>query len=321
MFKKVIYKLLKNTELIKNRYVNFLYNYDRERFIKYSGLNEDNSEFIATKIRLFVHAIEKGMSLKNAREGFGRQKIEELIELFYKYKSFDNTQDKQVIELTRCLISKYIQHQRGKMDLSFIPEEFYDNCSIEAGALIISKEEYCKDSDFNQVALNRHSIRDFSPEPVRREDLISAVKLAQTAPSACNRQPVKVYVCDVKKKCEEIIKMHGGFNGFENISAILAVTGNLTMYQNEYERNTVFVDGGIFLMNLLYSLQYYKIANCPIIWGTEPYNDNILYKLLNIPKNEEIISLVATGYFPEEEAKSACSAKRDINDVIRFADN
>ena len=114
--------------------------------------------------------------------------------------------------------------------------------------------------------------------------------------------------------------MHGGLNGFDFPAVIFVVTGDLTLYQNEYERNTVFVDGGIFLMNLLYSLEQFQIAACPIIWGAEPDNDQKLYKLLDIPESQEIISLVAAGNFPDGEVKVACSYKRPTETILHIVE-
>ena len=88
--------------------------------------------------------------------------------------------------------------------------------------------------------------------------------------------------------------------------------------QNEYERNTVFVDGGIFLVNLLYALNHYQIAACPVIWGAEPDNDRHIYKLLEIPQSHEIISLIAAGAFPEGRVKAARSFKRPTDTIMHF---
>ena len=60
-----------------------------------------------------------------------------------------------------------------------------------------------------------------------------------------------------REKIMKIIALHGGMRGFDIPGAIFVITGDLRLYQNEYERNTLFVDGGIFLMNLLYALDYF----------------------------------------------------------------
>lgn len=322
MIKKLIKKLLSGTRHSKSRYLNFLHKYDMNRYLQYSCMNENNDELLATKMRLLIHPLEKALSLKNVRAGFGREKVIQLIALYEEYQRI-NGKDKQVLELTESVIQNYIDFQKQfDVDLTFIPEKFFKNEADKtiSGAVDITKDIFNQLSDFEKIARNRHSIRNFASDNIEHEKLIKAVEIAQTAPSACNRQATRVYICDNKEKCEKIISKHGGMSGFTDTSAILAVTGDLNLYQNEYERNTIFVDGGIYLMNLLYALQSQGIANCPIIWGSEPDMDTFLYELLNIPKSETIISLVMAGHLPNGGAKAAKSYKRDINQVLKFID-
>ncbi|MBQ7986577.1 MAG: nitroreductase family protein [Clostridia bacterium] len=322
MIKETIKKLLANTHYGKSRYLNFLHRYDMSRYLEHSGMNENNAEILATKMRLIIHPLEKALSLKNVRAGFGKEKVMKLISLYEEYSKAGG-KDKQVIELAESIILNYIDFQsQHDVDVSFIPQKFFKNNTDKAisGAIDITSENFDALSDFERIAENRHSIRNFAPEKVDREKLAEAVRIAQTAPSACNRQSTRVYVCDNADKCKKIIARHGGMSGFTDTAAILAITGDLNLYQNEFERHTLFVDGGIFLMNLLYALGSQGIANCPIIWGSEPDNDTFLYELLNIPKSETIVSLVMVGNLPKDGAKAAKSYKRDTQDILKFID-
>ena len=96
------------------------------------------------------------------------------------------------------------------------------------------------------------------------------------------------------------------------------LTGDLNLYQNEFERNTVYVDGGIFVMNLLYSLNAFNILSCPIIWGSEPDMDGKLENLLEIPHSHKIVALVVAGYPKEKEYKAAISAKREVERILYY---
>ena len=320
MIRKIIRNLFTDSKYLKSRYLNFLHKYDMNRYLNYSGMNKQNKELLAAQMRLLIHPLEKALSLKNVRQGFGKEKVIKLISLYDEYNKIDGN-DKQVLELTESIILNYIDFQKQyDVDLSFIPERFFTTHTDKSitGAIDIEKSDFDMLADFEIVANNRHSIRSFAGGKIDREQFIKAVEIAQTSPSACNRQATRVYVCDDKDKCQKIIANHGGMSGFTDTSAILAITADLSLYQNEYERNTLFVDGGIFLMNLLYALQSQGIANCPIIWGSEPDKDNFLYELLNIPKSETIVSLIMTGKLPDEGAKAAKSYKRETNSILKF---
>lgn len=321
MLRKIKNLLLHHTGYGKSRYLNFLYRYDMQQYFAHSCMNESNGENAATQMRVLVHAIEKGMSLTNVKVGFGKEKIEELVALYYAYEQLESRSDEQVLELVRSTVRVYADYQENAGgDISFIPNEFLELCQkqpVITGAVELRKEG---NADFRKVAESRHSVRSFSREKITPERLQQAVRLAQTAPSACNRQASHVYACLNAEKIEKIMALHGGLKGFDRPAAILAVTGNLNFYQSEYERNTVFVDGGIFLMNLLYALEHFQIAACPVIWGAEPDNDGTLSSLLGIPTSHKIVSLVAAGAYPAGGVKVAVSYKRPTDTVLHFVE-
>lgn len=304
------------------RYLFALYRYDMMLFTQYSCMNNDNPEIIATKIRLLAHALEKGMSLPNPRAGFGKEKVLTLIELCDQYNAITDAKDRQAVSVAKGVISAYIKFQESHgVDINFIPESVRIECKdwkLNGGTMHIVREELT--TSFSDIAQKRHSLRYFSEKPISKEDIEKAVTLAQTAPSACNRQPINIYACTKKEGIEAILKLHGGMRGFGTPSAIFAVAGDLTLYQGEYERNTVFVDGGLFGMNLLYALDSCGIASCPIIWGCNPSDDIQMSKILSIPENHKICLLVAAGYFPGVEYNVAASVRRPLSDILHQID-
>lgn len=318
MFEKIKMYIYNKTKFGRKRYLNYLYQYDLEQYFENSLMDCDEEKRLATQIRLLVHTIEKGLSLATPKPGFGKQKVIELLKLYEKYSLNDKPEDTQIKEVVYATIASYIEFQKQyDIDLSFIPEKYQQpiKCNISVGA---SYNKLLKENSFADIAYARHSARSFSEKKIRETVIKDVVALAQTAPSACNRQATRIYACMNDSKIIQIMKMHGGFNGFEKPAVIFAVAGDLSLYQNEYERNTVYVDGGIFIMNLLYSLNAFDILSCPIIWGSEPDMDNKLERLLGIPHSQKVISLVAAGYPKGEEYKAALSAKRDVEKILYF---
>lgn len=310
----------RNTKYGKSRYLNFLHRYDMKQFLEYSCMNENEHEQLATKIRILVHAIEKGMSLPSCRPGFGKEKVSILISYCNEYKKMGNIQDPQALEMGSAIINAYIEFQQAHGEsVDFIPQQFLDgtknsNCML-AGILEVPAKEK---TNFEMIAKGRHSSRCYSERSVSVELVRSAVQLAQTAPSACNRQATRIYACTNREKIMKIIALHGGMRGFDIPGAIFVITGDLRLYQNEYERNTLFVDGGIFLMNLLYALDSLGLVACPLIWGSEPADDKKLSEILNIKPHEKIVAWISAGYCPGKAFKAAISSKRDLNTILRI---
>ena len=103
-------------------------------------MNENEHEQLATKIRILVHAIEKGMSLPSCRPGFGKEKVSILISYCNEYKKMGNIQDPQALEMGSAIINAYIKFQQAHGEsVDFIPQQFLDgtknsNCML-AGIL------------------------------------------------------------------------------------------------------------------------------------------------------------------------------------------
>lgn len=318
MFGKIKQYIYNKTKFGRTRYLNYLYQYDLKQYFDNSLMGIGEEKKLATQIRLLAHAIEKGFSLSDPKPGFGKKKIIELVYLYEKYKLYKNPEDDQIRDVVFATLNAYIQFQKSNnIDISFIPEQYRQNGKndIKAGTAYYKLLE---NNNFAEIAYARHSSRCFSKKCVSEYTIKEVIKLAQTAPSACNRQATRVYACINSHKIDEIMKMHGGLNGFDKPSVIFAVTGDLNLYQNEFERNTVYVDGGIFVMNLLYSLNAFNILSCPIIWGSEPDMDGKLENLLEIPHSHKIVALVVAGYPKEKEYKAAISAKREVERILYY---
>ena len=58
----------------------------------------------------------------------------------------------------------------------------------------------------------------------------------------------------------------------------------------------MYVDGGIFTMNLLYSLQYYNISACTLNTSLFPKDDKLLKQLL--VTDDAFIAIIAIGDCP-----------------------
>lgn len=318
MFRKIKTYIYNKTKFGRTRYLNYLYQYDLKQYFDNSVMNCEKESRLATQIRLLAHAIEKGFSLSNPKPGFGKKKILELIDLYEQYSCYKAPEDDQIEGLVYATIEAYIQFQeKYNVDISFIPAKYQEKkkVDIQVGTAF---NKVLKDNNFSEIAHSRHSSRVFSERKIEEDIIRDVVELAQTAPSACNRQATKIYACVNDNKIIEIMKMHGGLNGFDKPAVIFAITGDLNLYQNEFERNTVYVDGGIFIMNLLYSLNAFNILSCPIIWGSEPDMDGKLEKLLNIPHSNKIVALVVAGYPKGEKYKAALSAKRKTERILFY---
>ena len=123
------------------------------------------------------------------------------------------------------------------------------------------------------------------------------------------------------KKVRELLESQGGARTFAQLArAVLLISSRTDLYSGAAERNLAFVDGGIFLMNLLYALHNCGLGACPLMWNDATMDAGRARKEFHVPHDERIIALVAAGHVPET-FKVAVSQRVDLADVLVFADD
>jgi len=310
--------------LTRNRLREFVI-YDEELFFKHSSIwtTDLQSKQIGIIVLLY-HVIEKGLTMPDMKLGFGREKLIQLIDKCSDYaKKYDisNRQFKHAIGVIHEYKIIHLQKEY-KLDgeLTFKIDNLLNTIAefpiVEQ--IKITKDEYFSkvDLSFNLFSNSRKSVRNFEGT-VDLSNIFEAVELAQNTPSTCNRQPVRVHVVDDKIKLKKVLEIQKGNRGFGHlVDKAIVITSDLSIYQSAEERFTSYVDGGMYAMNLLYALHYYKVAACPLNWSKSPKEDIELRATIKIPSNEAIIVVIACGNLPDN-FKFAASIRNSYQDIIK----
>lgn len=169
--------------------------------------------------------------------------------------------------------------------------------------------------DFIQRAQNRYSVREYASKPVSQDLLDKVYEVSMKTPSVCNRQATRVYQITDPEKIATALKIQGGFNGYGMPPVLLLITSDIRAFMNNNERNEPFVDGGLFSMSLLYALEAYGLAACPLNAMFSLSQDRRTRALLNIPDYELPVMYIAVGNFPE--SVPVCrSTRRDPKAIV-----
>jgi nitroreductase len=306
--------------LVRNFYIDCLLYY------KYSTVfNQDVFNKIEALIILKYHSLEKGMLHNEIKHQFGKPTVIELSQLLKSKDVISNRHRTQVAAAYSSLCTYYELHTEHNIDISdYFSRSDYDLFKKYSYSNLSSVKKhqfstYFENSnkDFYNFSNSRCSVRDFTGESIPFDTIQNVIELAKNAPSVCNRQPVTVYYIDDKENIENIFSIQQGLKGYsDEISQLLVVVSDRNYFYSVGERNQLYIDGGIFLMNLLYALHYYKIAACPAHWGLNNDSDNEIKKILNMPDSEKVICLVAIG-IPQDEFKTALSLRRSNNEILK----
>ncbi|MCR5752142.1 MAG: nitroreductase family protein [Kiritimatiellae bacterium] len=294
------------------REVKALYDYDRDLFLKYSGaVNLQSQEAMKARIIMAYHVIEKGLTMPRRRKDFGRPMVLSLIQMLEDWKRQYGSEDEQIRYAGGVVLAYKEMHIEVGEDMS--DSEFWRKVNLfednwESKEISLQRR-YTKDTffegataSFAKFAHSRHTCRHFIGE-VPLEILQAAVELAMTTPSACNRQHSRVHCVSDHQTRDAIydIQKGKGNRGFgEDADKLLVITAELQDLRWIEERNDVFVNGGMFLMNLSYALYYYKIAHCILNWSVTIDADKTIHRLLSIPESERVIAMIACGNAPDE---------------------
>ncbi len=279
---------------------------------------------VEAKIILHYHAIEKGFLHDKFKFRFGENRVQELIILLKKPIVKSNSQRTQIAAAYLSICKYYEIHDLNNIDIS----DYYDRSEYGIFKKLVrinddivknhAREDYFKyrQCDFERFSKSRVSIRNFSGERIPFNIIEKVIELSLSAPSVCNRQPNKIYYVDCKNKIENIFSIQQGLKGYsEGINQLLVLVSDRNYFYTVGERSQMFIDGGMFLMNLLYSLHYYGICACPAHWGLKYSHDVRIRNELGIAKSEKVICLIPIG-MPKDRFLSTLSLRRKKEEVL-----
>jgi len=300
-----------------------LYDYNFKRFVKYSS-RKDTEESLIGALTMAAHGIEKGLTMGNFRATFGRDKLLMLLRRGLIYVQKYGTENIQIHHIAKVVNDYKLCHERinYQLDDELIEKintflSHFDCPSDSEIQINCTKDRFFskRSSDFYEFSNSRHSCRDYDGTPVPIDTIDKAVQLAQNAPSACNRQPARIYVIESKEKMRQVLNLHGGNRGFaEKIDKLIMICGYIPCY-NSAERDCVYTDCGIFAMNLAYALHYYGVGACILNWSVTPEKDKAARNIIPVPEEEVICSLISCGNVPNK-FKVCNSGKKDLNRIL-----
>jgi len=284
--------------------VNYLY--DFKRYIKYSSTNKvDTSEKLIGKIILYYHALEKGMSFKESREGFGQSTATLLVQSVNEYMRCGYDINDVHFRTACSILVKY--SKSDILDLKIIESKVnkkgYLNLDESLGGTkTVKKKDVLEaiDIDFVTFFNSRHSIREFSSKPVDQTLIIEALEVVKKYPSVCNRQAARTYLVCSKQKINKHLAFQGGTRGFTNkIDKLIIITMDLSYFSEANERNQAYIDGGIYLMSVLLALHSKGLGALALNWSSDKQQD-VKYRSLGlVGESEVIISFVGIGNLTE----------------------
>lgn len=154
-----------------------------------------------------------------------------------------------------------------------------------------------------KLILTRRSIRQFKPSPISRDILKKLVNSARLAPSGANLQPLEFVAIDDEELRNKLfsclrwaayISPEGNPKAGCEPTAYVVILVNLDIRKSGSER-----DVGAAVENMILTAWEKRIGSC---WIANA-DTNRIQKMLKIPENYKVDSVLALGY-PDEKPRT-----------------
>lgn len=166
--------------------------------------------------------------------------------------------------------------------------------------------------DVIEAIQKRKSVRSYQDKPVSKESIDKLLEAGRLAPSAKNVQPWHFIVITDKKKREELSK--GIFaKWLHNAPLVIAACGDTEASPKWHK-----VDTALALENMVLAAVGEGLGTCFV--GS--FDEGDTKKLLGIPENLHVVSLLALGYASEKEGvtsklfRFANRKRRSIEEIV-----
>lgn len=169
--------------------------------------------------------------------------------------------------------------------------------------------------NFLELAKERFSVRSFKKNAIEEEKLNLILEAGRVAPSACNKQPQKIYVIqseEMRKKLAEVCRFTF------DAPVVLAVCYD----QDKAWKNDLMpgycsgeTDAAIVCTHMMMEAWELGIGSCWVGW----FNAEEIQKALELPENVTLCALLPIGYPADDAVPTKLHTRiRDFDDTIQF---
>lgn len=176
---------------------------------------------------------------------------------------------------------------------------------------------------FQELILQRQSVRKYLDIPVERETIQQIISAVQLAPSACNSQPWKIIIVDEPELKDKVAKATFSktvaFNKFAVQAPVIAVLviekAKIIAQIGGSIKNMEYpqIDIGIAAEHFCLQAAELGLGTCMIGW----FDEIKIRELLNIPKKRKIGLVITLGY-PPEGYNLREKIRKHLTDIVKF---
>lgn len=168
--------------------------------------------------------------------------------------------------------------------------------------------------DFKELTEERYSVRNFSSEKVKKEDLNFLLNVAKVSPTAVNNQPQRILVLESVEaltKLKECTPCH-----FNAPLALIVFSNKNEAWVRSFDNfNHNIIDGSIVATHIMLGATERGLGTT---WVGH-FDPKIVKEKFNVPDELEPVCILPLGY-PSEDAKPSERhfQRKDISEVVFY---
>ncbi|MBO6010852.1 MAG: nitroreductase family protein [Oscillospiraceae bacterium] len=167
--------------------------------------------------------------------------------------------------------------------------------------------------EFLSLAHARYSVRKFSGEPVRAEDLEKIIEAGLVAPTARNLQPFRIFIISSEAGLEKLRRSTKC--DFGTKTALLVCASRSESWKRPFDgASSGWVDASIVTTHMMLEAADLGVGSTWVMW----FDPDAARREFELPEDLEPVAFLVMGY-PAEDASPAAghSAFRPDSELIR----
>ncbi len=169
--------------------------------------------------------------------------------------------------------------------------------------------------NLDEILTERYSVRDYADRKVSKEEILNAVLLASSSPSAKNHQPYKVMVIENE---EILITLKEKMPLFNSKTVLLFYSNEEEAWHNKRENGKTSgeIDTTIFATTLMYVLWEKKIGSCMV----KAFSSKEIANILSLNETEVPVLIMPIGYISENSTplKGFHDKRKEPSELIEW---
>ena len=166
--------------------------------------------------------------------------------------------------------------------------------------------------DFLALATERYSVRSYTGEPVREEDMRSILRAGQVAPTACNLQPQRVFVLQSHEALDRLYRCTRCH--FHCPTALLICQDKAACWVRKYDgKPSGDIDAAIVTTHMMLEAAALGVGCCWVMH----FNPAAVREEFSLPESLEPVAILTMGYPAQDAAPyPGHSESQPIEDLV-----